>query len=86
MCLVEMIENSTKQVFVWGGNEKRQLGIDEEIDAIRVPHLLNPCPFEKDGLIPKHVVCGNGYSGVVTEEGNVYTWGSGEFGRLGYFD
>lgn len=86
IAIVEMIEDVKKCLFVWGGNEKRQLGIDEEIDAIRVPHQLDPCQFKKDGLVPKHVVCGNGYSGVVTEEGVVYTWGSGEFGRLGYFD
>jgi len=86
IAIVEMTEDSKKCLFAWGGNEKRQLGIDEEIDAIRVPHQLDPCQFQKDGLKPKLVVCGNGYSGVVTEEGVVYTWGSGEFGRLGYSD
>jgi alpha-tubulin suppressor-like RCC1 family protein len=40
----------------------------------------------KDELTPKEVFAGNGYSAVLTEEGVVYTWGSGEFGRLGYSD
>lgn len=43
-------------------------------------------PFLKDGCTPKEVVAGNGFSVVVTEEGVVYSWGSGEFGRLGYCD
>jgi alpha-tubulin suppressor-like RCC1 family protein len=40
----------------------------------------------KDGYTPKEVFAGNGYSVVLTEEGVVYSWGSGEFGRLGYCD
>ena len=40
----------------------------------------------KDGFTPKEVFAGNGYSAVLTEEGVVYSWGSGEFGRLGYCD
>jgi len=51
-----------------------------------VPHLLEPCPFAKDGFSPMEVVAGSGYSCVLTEEGVVFTWGSGEFGRLGYCD
>lgn len=40
----------------------------------------------KDGLVPHQVYAGPGFSAVLTEEGVVYTWGSGEFGRLGYCD
>lgn len=39
-----------------------------------------------DGLEPKEVYAGPGYSAVLTQEGVVYSWGSGEFGRLGYSD
>ena len=78
--------DTQRRVFVWGANERRQLGIDEDIEEIRVPHLLEPCPFEKDELTPVEVVAGSGYSCVITEKGIIYSWGSGEFGRLGYCD
>jgi alpha-tubulin suppressor-like RCC1 family protein len=45
---------------------------------------MDPCPFANNSKLPTQVICGNGYSGVVTQCGAVYTWGSGEFGRLGY--
>lgn len=51
-----------------------------------MPHLLEPCPFARDGFMPSEVVAGSGYSCVLTEEGVVYSWGSSEFGRLGYCD
>lgn len=49
-----------------------------------VPHKMDPCPFSPDK--PKELVCSSGFSAAVTESGAVYTWGSGEFGRLGYYD
>lgn len=79
-------EYQRKCVFVWGANDRRQLGIDEDVEEIRVPHFLDPCPFAKNGHIPKEIIAGSGYSAVITEEGVVYSWGSGEFGRLGYCD
>jgi alpha-tubulin suppressor-like RCC1 family protein len=47
---------------------------------------MEPCPFAKDGQTPLDVIAGSGYSALVTEEGSVYSWGGGEFGRLGYCD
>ena len=47
---------------------------------------MDPCPFREAGLTPKTLDCGIGYAAAVTEEGFVLTWGSGEFGRLGYSD
>ena len=55
MTLVEMTMDGCvdRSLFVWGANDKRQLGIDEDFDDIKVPHQLEPCPFKKDGLNPK---------------------------------
>ena len=39
------------------------------------------------GLVGKHVIhiaCGSDYSAAVTDEGELYTWGCGENGRLGH--
>ncbi len=40
MTLVEMTleGDSDKRVFVWGANDRRQLGIDEDLEDIKVPH------------------------------------------------
>lgn len=103
------------KLFVWGNNDKRQLGIsldqteesnqDEVASAgtgtgtgpnssttttqdIKCPHQLDPDPFEEneDGQIPLYIAAGYNYSGIVTTDGIIYTWGNGEFGRLGYID
>lgn len=45
--------------------------------------MQSPVP----GLASKVVVnvaCGSSYSAAVTDEGELYTWGSGENGRLGH--
>lgn len=41
MVLVSMMNSENqleKNVFVFGANEKRQLGIDEDTDEVRMPH------------------------------------------------
>ena len=50
-----------------------------------VPQQIEPDPFEanEDGQVPIMVQAGYNYSGAVTRDGIVYTWGGGEFGRLG---
>ena len=45
--------------------------------------MQNPIP----GLVGHqvvHVACGNSYSAAITDKGQLYTWGSGENGRLGH--
>lgn len=50
--------------------------------------MLEPCPFEQheDGRVPEQIEAGYNYSAAVASDGVVYTWGNGEFGRLGYSD
>lgn len=36
--------------------------------------------------MPEQIVAGYNYSSAVATDGIVYTWGNGEFGRLGYLD
>ena len=54
---------------------------------VAVPHQLMPDPFnseeDKDKLV-NSITAGYYYSAALNSKGEVYTWGSGEFGRLGY--
>jgi len=36
--------------------------------------------------VPLLIEAGYNYSGAVTADGVIYTWGNGNFGRLGYVD
>jgi alpha-tubulin suppressor-like RCC1 family protein len=60
---------------------------EEGLREINVPHQLDPDPFEaEDGSFLTQVYASYYYSAAVNSKGEVYTWGSGEFGRLGYID
>ena len=51
---------------------------------INVPHQLDPDPFSNEkGSYLTQVYASYYYSAALTSNGEVYTWGSGEFGRLG---
>jgi alpha-tubulin suppressor-like RCC1 family protein len=48
---------------------------------------LDPDPFEtEDGSYLTQVYASYYYSAALNSKGEVYTWGSGEFGRLGDID
>lgn len=38
------------------------------------------------GMNVTHVACGSNHSAVIVDNKQLYTWGSGEFGRLGHGD
>jgi alpha-tubulin suppressor-like RCC1 family protein len=45
---------------------------------------LNSLPFAVDFFIPvAKVVCGDGFSALLTAEAQVFTWGTNQFGQLG---
>jgi len=58
---------------------------EENCKEISVPHQLEPENFSSASLLAQ-VYASYYYSAAVTDSGEVYTWGSGEFGRLGYVD
>ncbi|BFZ01979.1 hypothetical protein BsWGS_05018 [Bradybaena similaris] len=66
-------------LYAFGSNYYGCLGCDIEDDEVlspvRVDHFLD-CPVQE-------VACGDAHVVVLTRTGDVYTWGSGEFGRLG---
>lgn len=73
------IRSSTNDTYAWGTNNFGELGIGSASDHIIEPQLL-VCPDESHWV---NFVCG--YSHVIgtTCLGNVYSWGSNQFGQLG---
>ena len=74
----------THKLFVWGKNDMWQLGIDNEVaPEVRNPtEMDDPDPFKEKLMTVR--AGPSSYSAAITTEGQVYTWGNGMFGRLGY--
>ena len=70
-----------KKLFVWGSSKNWQLGLDNDFGPILIPHQIDPDPWS--GTIVQAYACNN-YSAALNSKGEMFTWGSGEFGRLGY--
>mmetsp|Transcript_11313 Transcript_11313/g.34971 ORF Transcript_11313/g.34971 Transcript_11313/m.34971 type:complete len:940 (+) Transcript_11313:1-2820(+) len=67
-------------VFAWGSNQRRQLGLSFAPQQQRVPAPL----LTLEGLRVAHVASGESHSLFLTEEGRVWTCGSGFCGILGH--
>lgn len=77
----ELTPRLAAAVYSWGRGEDGQLGLGDTSDQHR------PVPI--DALQDKRIVqiaCGSGHTVVLTEEGEVFTWGRGDDGRLGHGD
>ena len=69
------------KVFSWGEGEDGKLGHGNRLTLDR-PKLV-------EALRPKRirfVACGSSHSAAITSSGELYTWGLGEYGRLGHGD
>lgn len=60
------------KVYVWGNNTYGQLGTGG-LKNVNEPILLEALSREK----VVDISCGDNYSGIVTKDGEVYTWGFG---------
>jgi RCC1 and BTB domain-containing protein len=69
------------KVYVWGNNTYGQLGTGG-LKNVHEPVLVEALLREK----VVDISAGDNYSGVVTEKGEVYTWGFGNEGQLGHGD
>ncbi|KAI8520526.1 hypothetical protein Bbelb_002800 [Branchiostoma belcheri] len=65
------------KVYVWGGGSEGQLGLGEDTTECSEPTLLD---FDSKAI---SVSCGYYHTAVVTEDGNLYTFGETEYGKLG---
>ncbi|XP_048735252.1 serine/threonine-protein kinase Nek9-like isoform X2 [Ostrea edulis] len=66
------------KVHAFGSNYYGCLGVEEE-DAVLSPLLV---PFFSSNPV-EEISCGENHVAALTKDGDVYTWGCGEFGRLG---
>lgn len=68
-------------VFSWGRGEDGQLGIGDTSDQDEPTYV-----DALRGVGVRQIACGSGHTVVLTMEGEVYTWGRGDDGRLGHGD
>eukprot|EP01119_Soliformovum_irregulare_P018555 TRINITY_DN571_c1_g1_i3.p1 TRINITY_DN571_c1_g1~~TRINITY_DN571_c1_g1_i3.p1 ORF type:complete len:387 (+),score=121.64 TRINITY_DN571_c1_g1_i3:40-1161(+) len=67
-------------VWCWGSNRDAQCGV-ADLKSQLIPIRL------KQGKIPGEIIdvsAGSSFSAVLNDKGQVYTWGNGKSGRLGY--
>jgi len=68
-------------VYSWGRGEDGQLGIGDTSDQDEPTYV-----DALRGVGVKQIACGSGHTVVLTGDGEVYTWGRGDDGRLGHGD
>ena len=68
-------------LYSFGGNNWGQLGLGDNINR-DIPTLVTV----PDALKVKAVSCGGSYTAIITNVGNLYTFGRNEYGRLGLGD
>ncbi|KAF2075423.1 hypothetical protein CYY_003252 [Polysphondylium violaceum] len=66
-------------LYVWGNGSGGRLGLGTS-DVVQVPTVLK---FFTEILV-KSIACGQEHSMVLTQDGQVYSWGNGLMGKLGY--
>uniref|UniRef100_A0A5F8AAF3 HECT-type E3 ubiquitin transferase n=1 Tax=Macaca mulatta TaxID=9544 RepID=A0A5F8AAF3_MACMU len=77
------IVSETCEVYVWGSNSSHQL-VEGTQEKILQPKLAPS--FSDAQTVVVCVSAGYRHSAAVTEDGELYTWGEGDFGRLGHGD
>ena len=79
-----LVEEDTNSVWSWGHGEGGALGLDEHLIA----NLSPPSPITVTSIScqVKQVACGADFTLILTTEGQVYSCGSGAFGKLGHGD
>ena len=81
-CIVEVAPlRDCGLVFTWGTGMLGQLGLGDTAHAA-------PLPLEVPGLVElgiaaTHLSCGPTHNAIITNEGDMYTWGSNKYGCLG---
>jgi alpha-tubulin suppressor-like RCC1 family protein len=78
------------RLYMWGRNNKDQLGIPKPLDAAQAKNTWMPCLVDithnHTTCSILHVTCGVNFTAAVDMDANVFTWGLGTFGNLGHGD
>ncbi|XP_065082582.1 probable E3 ubiquitin-protein ligase HERC2 [Ochlerotatus camptorhynchus] len=69
------------KVFSWGEGEDGKLGHGNRL-TLEKPKLVESLRTKR----VRDIACGSSHSAAITSSGELYTWGLGEYGRLGHGD
>ncbi|XP_053688822.1 probable E3 ubiquitin-protein ligase HERC2 isoform X2 [Sabethes cyaneus] len=69
------------KVFSWGEGEDGKLGHGNRL-TLEKPKLIESLRTKRI----RDIACGSSHSAAITSSGELYTWGLGEYGRLGHGD
>uniref|UniRef100_H3B372 HECT-type E3 ubiquitin transferase n=1 Tax=Latimeria chalumnae TaxID=7897 RepID=H3B372_LATCH len=75
--------SATGDVFSWGCGDGGRLGHGDTI-SLEEPKIISALSGKQGGKHVTHIACGSTYSAAITDEGELYTWGRGNYGRLGH--
>ncbi|XP_061744248.1 E3 ubiquitin-protein ligase HERC2 isoform X2 [Nerophis ophidion] len=75
--------SSNGEVFSWGCGDGGRLG-HGDTNYLEEPTMVAAFNGKQAGKQVVHVACGSTYSAAVTADGELYTWGRGNYGRLGH--
>ena len=76
--------NKQKQLFVLGDNYCGRLGLGDEAVNKQFTEPMELCA--PDGTEWAQIVCGWCHTAAVSSNGDLFTWGNGDSGRLGHGD
>lgn len=69
------------KVFSWGEGEDGKLGHGNRLSLDR-PRMIESLKSKRI----RDIACGSSHSAAISSNGELYTWGLGEYGRLGHGD
>lgn len=68
-------------MFSWGEGDDGKLGHGNRM-SLEKPRLIESLKSKR----VRDIACGSSHSAAITSSGELYTWGLGEYGRLGHGD
>ncbi|XP_037554244.1 E3 ubiquitin-protein ligase HERC2 [Nematolebias whitei] len=75
--------SSNGEVFSWGCGDGGRLG-HGDTSYLEEPTMIAAFSGKQNGKHVVHVACGSTYSAAITSDGELFTWGRGNYGRLGH--
>ncbi|KAI8508669.1 E3 ubiquitin-protein ligase herc2, partial [Branchiostoma belcheri] len=78
-----MALTSEGEVYSWGNGDGGRLG-HGDTNSREEPTLVRALSGKQLGRHVVHIVCGSTYSAAITADGELFTWGRGNYGRLGH--
>ncbi|KAK6487232.1 E3 ubiquitin-protein ligase HERC2 isoform X2 [Huso huso] len=75
--------SSAGEVFSWGCGDGGRLG-HGDTTYLEEPTVIAAFSGKQSGKQVVHIACGSTYSAAITVDGELYTWGRGNYGRLGH--